>query len=66
MAKSGEVCESAGIYRSGCCGQDVLSWAGNLLPTCPKCFGSPEWTLVVQVPTEGLHDLRKKKSAGGS
>ena len=36
MPQNGEICSKFGIYRSLCCGAEIVIAAGAAFPDCPK------------------------------
>lgn len=64
MPQSGEKNTSFGVFRSGCCGFEIVISVDATFPDCPKHSHLPtEWTSVIE--SEGVLTLdeisRKKK-----
>jgi hypothetical protein len=64
VPQSGEKNTSFGVYRSDCCGFEIVISIGTAFPDCPKHTDlTTEWTTVIE--SDGVINLdnisRKKK-----
>lgn len=49
MAKNGEVNTQFGIYRTLCCGQEIVITVGTVFPDCPEHPKLPtEWKPIIE------------------
>jgi hypothetical protein len=56
MAKNGEVNTTFGIYRTLCCGQEIVIIVGATFPDCPNHTKlSTEWKPVIE--SDGIINL---------
>lgn len=46
FVKSGQKVSQSGLYRSNCCGQEVVVAADENIPACKKCGKKTDWELV--------------------
>ena len=61
MPKSGEVNEKFGVYKSVCCGFEIVITKGATFTNCPDDFRHPAtWNLL---PDEDMTQLTDKKKS---
>ena len=44
--KSGQKVSQSGLYRSSCCGHEMVLAAEEKVPACQQCGTSAEWELI--------------------
>jgi len=61
MPHSGQVNETFGVYKSVCCGAEIVITKGAIFPECPEHPRSTTfWRLL---PDEDMRDLTGKKQS---
>ena len=60
MPQNGELNDKFGVYKSLCCGAEVVITAGATFPRCPD---HPVYTLWKLLPEEDMIQLTDKKKS---
>ena len=61
MPQNGEMNETFGVYKSACCGTEIVITKGAIFPFCPDHTRSPTtWKLI---PEEDMTQLTDKKKS---
>ena len=60
MPHNGQVNEKFGVYKSFCCGAEIVITKGAIFPRCPD---HPRYTLWKLFPEEDMTQLTDKKKS---
>ena len=60
MPHNGQVNEKFGVYKSFCCGAEIVITKGAIFPRCPD---HPRYTLWKLLPEEDMTQLTDKKKS---
>ena len=61
MPHSGQVNETFGVYKSVCCGFEIVITKGAIFPRCPDHPRSTIWKLLPEEDMTQLTDKKKSK-----
>ncbi len=62
MPQSGKVNENFGVYKSVCCGAEIVITKGAIFPTCPNHPRLTTWKLLSDEDMTQLTDKKKSQS----
>ncbi len=60
MPHNGQVNEKFGVYKSLCCGAEIVITKGAIFPQCPD---HPQHTIWKLLPEEDMTDVTNKKKS---
>ena len=67
MPINGQISKEFGVYRSVCCGAEIVIAEGVEFPDCPRHPKlSTKWKSVTDEPIRQAHELRTIKKKDGS
>ena len=60
MPHNGQVNEKFGVYKSLCCGAEIVITKGAIFPKCPD---HPQYTTIWKLLPEDMTDVSNKKKS---
>ncbi len=62
MAQNGDINQKFGVYKSVCCGYEIVISEGARFPDCPRHPKlTTKWKLMVESPDRFIHISDKEK-----
>jgi len=59
MPKAGERCSEFGVFKTECCGSEIVIGVGTQFPTCSSHPGLTKWVIVPGDPDAMLDEERQ-------